>query len=164
MQQALIKKCYEFSNSKKIATVDGNMLNALRLREKNHFSIIKRWKKLFLDWIRNEISFIYRNENQIMQQVSSNNLDDSGFSLTQLLSVTFHALFSEFIFTIFADISISPSLLAAHKKKNLWHGKKVGKFLAIKFNFEDVSLNLAIIIRNIFNCILITIKIVLHGK
>lgn len=131
--------------------------------EKSFFNH-KTMKKLFLDWIRNEISFIYRNENQIMQQVSSNNLDDSGFSLTQLLSVTFHALFSEFIFTIFADISISPSLLAAHKKKNLWHGKKVGKFLAIKFNFEDVSLNLAIIIRNIFNCILITIKIVLHGK
>lgn len=126
--------------------------------EKSFFNH-KTMKKLFLDWIRNEISFIYRNENQIMQQVSSNNLDDSGFSLTQLLSVTFHALFSEFIFTIFADISISPSLLAAHKKKNLWHGKKVRKF-----NFEDVSLNLAIIIRNIFNCILITIKIVLHGK
>lgn len=84
--------------------------------EKSFFNH-KTMKKLFLDWIRNEISFIYRNENQIMQQVSSNNLDDSGFSLTQLLSVTFHALFSEFIFTIFADISISPSLLAAHKKK-----------------------------------------------
>lgn len=64
----------------------------------------KTMKKLFLDWIRNEISFIYRNENQIMQQVSSNNLDDSGFSLSIALRDVPRPIFS--LFSQFADISL----------------------------------------------------------